>query len=432
MTWLPHRTWEERKPIRFVFLLAGLTALAICGLELLAPSVASGILPARAAFGVMMLVCGVLVRERASSAQYLSVVAVASLGAIGSAFAFAKLTGGFSSPYAGLLATTTLVLVTLARGNRVVALLSGATYVLLFGLLLAGSWAATNLLSALEVLVASSVMIAGAWQVFRRVTEHEAEAERERLHMLEAERRALLSERLALIGQLAAGVAHEINNPMAYVKANNEFVREQVAGLEPVDREVLAALTESQTGIQRVQDIVSMLLAFARTEPDTLEPVLLGPLVEDTVRLASAGHGGEVAVRVDLRNGEVGVLGNRQQLSQVLVNLLLNAADAVALNPPERPGRIQVAAGVELGRVRIVVEDNGPGIPPAMLSKVFDPFYTTKPPGKGTGLGLTVAREYTERFGGTLTVENAQPNGARFVVELPAVPASRSDLPPVK
>jgi len=105
---------------------------------------------------------------------------------------------------------------------------------------------------------------------------------------------------------------------------------------------------------------------------------------------------------------------------QVLLNLLVNAADAVELVTPSRPAHIGVGARRVDGGVRVVVEDNGPGFAPEVLSRLFEPFFTTKPPGKGTGLGLALCREFVSRAGGSLQAENRPEGGARFVLRMPA------------
>ncbi|MFY0563504.1 sensor histidine kinase [Archangium lansingense] len=275
-----------------------------------------------------------------------------------------------------------------------------------------------------------AVAIAGT-QTYRRMSDAGKAAQQERLvaleQLAESERRRLHAERqraevdrLVLVGQLAAGVAHEVNNPLAFVKSNLCFLERGLRQEDgPVEQEELCdVLAETQDGVLRIQQIVMDLRRFSR-EIDEGDEGLAGDAIDEARRLASVRlrSMGEVAIDVGPELPPVR-LGQRH-LVQVLLNLLLNAADAVEEAVPARRAAIVVRARRMEGGVRLEVEDNGPGIPQDVLPRLFEPFFTTKPPGKGTGLGLVLCREYVSRVGGSLHAENRPEGGARFVLWLP-------------
>jgi signal transduction histidine kinase len=254
---------------------------------------------------------------------------------------------------------------------------------------------------------------------------------------LEQERARATQERLATVGSLAAGVAHEINNPLAYVIANVQYALENITQWQSealsgsgdeLDRKralLKEALLEANEGARRVQRIVADLKTLARQGDDRSEHVD----VERTLQWAIGVTMAEIRHRARLsRNFDAlpDVRGDEARLGQVFVNILLNAAQAI------EPGRaaeneIVVNAFVREGRVVVEVLDTGPGIPNELLTKIFDPFFTTKPRGVGTGLGLSICHEIVASMRGTLTGGNRSTGGARFVVELPA--ASHSQIP---
>lgn len=227
------------------------------------------------------------------------------------------------------------------------------------------------------------------------------------------------SEKLASVGRLAAGVAHEIGNPLAAILGLLELVRGE--GLEPAEREEFLRRIQGET--ERISRIIRELLAYARegegarggAEAREDASADLGAVVEGAVHL--------VAPQKDLRRitierripGELPrVRGDADRLGQVVLNLLLNAADAI-----EGEGTIEIAIEERGDRVELAVADTGPGIAAEVRDRLFEPFVTTKPAGEGTGLGLAVCWTIVDRLGGTITAENAPSGGARFVVRLP-------------
>jgi signal transduction histidine kinase len=228
-----------------------------------------------------------------------------------------------------------------------------------------------------------------------------------------------LAERLSSVRTLAAGVAHEINNPLAFVTANLEYIcseleRSPVPG-EAGD-ELVRAAAEGLVGATRMRDIVRDLRTFARTE-DSAGPVVVGEVVDLTVKLAWT----EVSPRARLIRDvdeTLQVHANAGRLSQVLWNLIVNAAHAIPTGDVEG-NEIRISAHAKGTVARIEVRDTGAGIPLEHLPRIFDPFFTTKPVGRGTGLGLAMCHSIVQGLGGEIRVQSMPGQGTTLTVELP-------------
>lgn len=232
-----------------------------------------------------------------------------------------------------------------------------------------------------------------------------------------AQRSLVRSEKMASVGRLAAGIAHEIGNPLTSILGLVELVED--GGLEPDEQREFLSRVRRET--ERIHRIIRDLLDFARAEPEARaeESCDLVEVVEDAVRL--------VGPQKDLRQITLErrfvdpcppAVGAASRLAQVVLNLLLNAADAM-----DSEGTIRLEVNATDRHVELSVSDTGPGIDPAIADHLFDPFVTTKPAGEGTGLGLAVCHTLVDQLGGTLDAENADEGGARFTVRLP-----RADL----
>jgi two-component system, NtrC family, sensor kinase len=243
--------------------------------------------------------------------------------------------------------------------------------------------------------------------------------------------RAIEADRLASLGTLVAGIAHEINNPLSYILANLNFVAEVLAapacgGEPPPDLrlpsadvvELNAALREVSLGAERVQRIVRDLRVFSRSEEAPLGPVDLAQIIDASLRLARAELTERIAVVRDVHPTRV--LGDESRLGQVVLNVLLNAAQAIVADLP-RAGRIEIVSRREGPTVRLEIVDNGVGISRENLARVFQPFFTTKPIGVGTGLGLPICQRIVTSLGGRLTLASELGAGTTVTIELPAV-----------
>jgi signal transduction histidine kinase len=260
----------------------------------------------------------------------------------------------------------------------------------------------------------------------------------EALSQLEATQEQLvMADRRISIGRLAAGVAHEINNPLTFLSGNLEFISTEIPELQrqldagaPADREALArrmaelagAVADSQQGAQRVLHIVRGLKTFSRDDEDQRRRLELQEPVQAAIEMAN--HELRHRARLVCRLGAAPpVFANEVRLSQVALNLLINAAQAI----PEGCGdqhEVTVTIGTAPdGGALLEVKDTGEGMTPEVLGRIFDPFFTTKPVGVGSGLGLPISRNIVARFGGQITVESAPGRGSTFRVWLPAAPA---------
>lgn len=233
------------------------------------------------------------------------------------------------------------------------------------------------------------------------------------------------SERLASVGRLAAGLAHEIGNPISALMGLLDLMLEGGLSSEE-ERDFLVRMRRES---ERIHHILRDLLAFARPGKavrDAAEPGLVEVAAHETVALLGpqrAMH--DVELVLDLEGDLPRVTLSREHLVQVLLNLVLNAADATG-----RGGHVTVSARLAGEAVELAVSDDGPGVAPEVVSTLFEPFVTTKEVGKGTGLGLAVCRGLVEAAGGTLRLDPTHSPGARFVMELPTAPRSaRSAVP---
>jgi two-component system NtrC family sensor kinase len=222
------------------------------------------------------------------------------------------------------------------------------------------------------------------------------------------------AEKLASIGRLAAGVAHEINNPLTGVLTFSHLMREK-PNMDEQDREDLDLIIRETT---RAADIVRGLLDFARERPVLMERLDLNEVVRRTVRLiANQKKFEKVTIEELLQEGLPEVRGDMNQLQQVLLNLSLNACTAMPAG-----GKLSIHTAAVGERVMLKVSDTGCGIKAEHLDHIFEPFFTTQDVGKGTGLGLSVTHGIIEQHGGELEVESHEGKGTTFTIYLPALP----------
>ena len=226
-------------------------------------------------------------------------------------------------------------------------------------------------------------------------------------------RRLFQAEKMSALGQLAGGVAHEINNPLGGILAFAQIMAQDPRSAE--DQESLRLISDAAL---RAKRIVESLLRFSRTpREDERGPVDLSRVVQESLAILQPTlRGGRLAVESDLRAAVT--VGNANQLQQVVVNLIVNAAQAI---PDRGTIRIQTGPGAP-GRVVVSVADDGPGVPPEIAGRIFEPFFTTKPEGQGTGLGLSICYRIAEEHHGTIALATPSGGGASFVVDLPAAP----------
>lgn len=264
--------------------------------------------------------------------------------------------------------------------------------------------------------------------------------------LTQTQQRMMVSEKMAALGRLVAGVAHELNNPISFVFGNMYALKRYGAAIteylsacdgsggNPAD---VAALRKSLKidrvlqdigplvdgtleGAERVRDIVQDLRRFSSNQEETTESFNITRLVRTAADWVIKTQRVKPAVRLDIPD-KLEIRGRKGQLHQIIVNLVQNAADVLEGDPK---GEIVITGERIDGDVVIRVADNGPGIPPERIDKIFEPFYTTKPIGAGTGLGLYVSYNMAMKQGGDLTAANRPEGGAEFTVRVPADDAS--------
>ena len=243
------------------------------------------------------------------------------------------------------------------------------------------------------------------------------------------ETQLIQADRLAALGTLAAGVAHEINNPLAYMMLNLEWISRKLPAAvpEPANSDSLLTMVEEvRSGAQRVSTIVRELRSFSRVDGDTRRTVDLAEVVDAAIRIT--GH--EIRHRARLVKSFQPVRpvwGNQARLEQVVINLLMNAGQAVSETSSET-NEIQVIVREDgMGRAVLEVSDNGKGISAEVQSRIFDPFFTTKPVGVGTGLGLSICHGIVTSLGGQIRVDSEPNVGTTFRVVLPTTDLREDD-----
>jgi PAS domain S-box-containing protein len=243
-----------------------------------------------------------------------------------------------------------------------------------------------------------------------------------------AQRQLEARDRLAAMATLAAGIAHEINNPLAAVLGNVELSLDALETEPLVVAELRSMLQDARVAANRVREIVQSMRLLARGDAVRRERVNVASCVEQSVAFAANTLRYRARLIRDVAP-DLYVEASTAQLSQVFVNLLANAAHALLDDAPER-NEIKITARREGNRARIEIADNGKGIPEELQSRIFEPFFTTKDTGEGMGLGLSICRNIIEGFGGTMSVSSTLGQGTVFRVLLPAASAAPEAVAP--
>jgi two-component system NtrC family sensor kinase len=263
-------------------------------------------------------------------------------------------------------------------------------------------------------------------QAYEKILRSDAE-QQEVEYRKQMEQQIMVCERLASLGTLAAGVAHEINNPLAIIKESAGWMRQLFAKDElkdiPRHDDFVKALDKVEKSVERASRITHQLLGFVGKSESSLSEVNLTELIEEAIQLIShEAQNRDIRVLRQMEPSANTIWSDPYQLRQVLLNLLTNAMHAV-----NSDGTITIAIE-DVGDCRtITISDTGPGIPRENLDKIFEPFFSTKSPGQGTGLGLFVSRGIVEKLGGTIEVASKIGQGASFSIRLPKQPQNTDD-----
>ena len=240
---------------------------------------------------------------------------------------------------------------------------------------------------------------------------------------LELPARLLQTDKLAAMGQLVAGIAHELNNPLTAVMGYGHLLLDR-----PLDPKALADARRICQETERASRIVRSLLMLAREAKLERIPVQLNEVIERTLWLCNHDlQRARIRTELDLDPALPLTLANPVQLQQIVLNLLVNAQQAIAESSPS--GQITLRTRHGSGRVFLQVQDNGPGVPAELQSRIFEPFFTTKPMGVGTGLGLSIVTGILRQHGGDIQVSSVPGSGATFTITLPIAQAAGDSLP---
>ncbi len=274
-------------------------------------------------------------------------------------------------------------------------------------------------------LVGGLAILTMAFVLSRRIVKRIAEADQEKNKMDE---QIVETGKLASIGELAAGIAHEINNPVAIMVEEAGWIGDLLEEEEFKESgnldEFKRALKQIRTQGKRCKDITYKLLSFARKTDPREQDVQLNELLEELIALsAQRAKYGNITFKTDFQETLPTVMVSQSEMQQVFLNLINNSVDAME----KRGGVIEIKTRLEANEVVIEVKDNGPGIAKANLGRVFDPFFTTKPVGKGTGLGLSICYGIIKKYGGEIEVHSVPEVETTFRVKIP-LSKDRTDL----
>ncbi len=269
------------------------------------------------------------------------------------------------------------------------------------------------------VIMAMAVILSGI--SVNRIEEADREKEMMNQQMIE-------TGKLASVGELAAGIAHEINNPVAIMVEEagwmQDLLEEETIENSENGKEFARSLKQIQTQGQRCKEITHKLLSFARKTDSRIHDVQINELIKEVLELSGQrAKYASVNVTTNLENNLPMLRISQTEFQQVLLNLINNAVDAME----KTGGKIEISSYLEDDNIIITVSDTGPGIPKANLSRIFDPFFTTKPVGKGTGLGLSICYGIIKKLGGELKVHSLLKEGTVFKISIPLITEDSKD-----
>jgi C4-dicarboxylate-specific signal transduction histidine kinase len=252
--------------------------------------------------------------------------------------------------------------------------------------------------------------------------------ERREQELRDKQEQLVQAGKLATLGELTTGVAHELNNPLNNIGLYVGNVIDRIHMGELPTESARADLEKAMEQVRKATEIISHLRTFGRAAPVTFEAVDVDEVIERALSLMQEQlRLRAIDVDLDLCPDELVVHGNPIQLEQVFINLLTNARDALT-EVPEARKKIRIASSLDGDGIRIVFEDTGPGIPTEIAKRVFDPFFTTKEVGAGTGLGLSITYSIVKEHGGDISLSKTPGGGATFTVEVPVYGDAAEEL----
>ena len=274
----------------------------------------------------------------------------------------------------------------------------------------------TQIIAAVILFIGALFIVIMNSILFHKVISHLTEADREKEMM---NRQIIETGKLASVGRLAAGTAHEINNPVAIMVQEAGWVEDLLKEEEFQKgknlQEISRALKQINNQGKRCKEITHKLLSFARKTDTQMQSVQINEMIEEVVAISDKASYTGISISTHLDATIPPVYGSQTEIQQVLLNLINNALYALR----KTGGKIDITTRLKDGHVWVVVEDNGPGIPKANLDRIFDPFFTTKPVGEGNGLGLSICFGIIQKMGGEIAVSSTVDVGTRFDIRFP-------------
>ena len=274
----------------------------------------------------------------------------------------------------------------------------------------------TQIVAAVILLLGALLIVTMNVVLFHKVISHMTEVDREKEMM---NRQIIETGKLASVGRLAAGTAHEINNPVAIMVQEAGWIGDLLEEEEFRDGKNLEEIQRAlkQIGIQgkRCKEITHKLLSFARTSDTEIQNLQINEIIKEVVAISDKASYTGISIHTHLDDSIPVIYGSQTEIQQVLLNLMNNALYALGKDG----GKIDITTRLAGRFVLIIVEDDGPGIPKANLDRIFDPFFTTKPVGEGNGLGLSICFGIIQRMGGHIHVHSTVDVGTRFEIRLP-------------
>ena len=247
---------------------------------------------------------------------------------------------------------------------------------------------------------------------------------------LEAEQQLIQASKMATLGEMATGVAHELNQPLAVIKTASRFFIKKVRNKEPIPEHILSTMAEEiDSHVDRASRIINHMREFGRKSDRKLDSISINDVLRKTSEIFSQQLKARgIDVVWDLADHLPPVNADSNRLEQVFINLLINARDAIEEKVQASPHlkgekKIYLTSRRRDGKVQVEVRDTGKGIPNTLIGKIFEPFFTTKEVGKGTGLGLSISYQIVKDFGGTIRARSPEGEGAAFIISFPAAGA---------